>query len=41
LRRAFRADAPERGDGGFQRRNFIFRRRHRPHDTNRSAQLQR
>ena len=41
LRRAFRADAPERGDRIFQRRNFIFWRRHRPHDTNRSRLLQR
>ena len=40
LRRAFRADAPKRSDGIFQRRNFIFRRRHRPHDTNRLRRLQ-
>jgi hypothetical protein len=40
LRRAFRANAPKRGDGIFQRRNFIFRRRHRPHDTNRAEENQ-
>ena len=41
LRRAFSADAPKRGDRHLERRNFVFRRRHRPNDTNRSARLQR
>ena len=54
LRRAFRADAPQRGHRSSQRRrcfapagrrlerrNFGFRRRHRPHDTNRRGPLQR